>query len=328
MMPDVIPITGSADEGMTAMTSRRIWAVAAVSSAMLVLAACSSGDGGSATVSQNDSSGKAVETVDFISADSGPLRILLTNDDGWDAPGVAAMYDALVEAGHDVRLVGPAENYSGVSAAIDFVGEFDVVNPTDDENVYSVSTTPAGTVLFGVEEVFGGDKPDLVISGSNVGANTGFDTNFSGTIGAAVVGSGFFGIPSIAVSTAIERGAEADAAYAETAQVVVDLIDTGVPELDAGAILNINYPLLTDIDEPKGVRYAVEADQSVASFDYERSGDEEFTIVPGRADIDPAADSDIALLADGYVTVTVLTTDRSVAEDDVVSVGALVDALN
>lgn len=305
---------------------RRVWAVAAVSSALLVVSACSSS--GTETVSTADPAGERVEAVDFIAADSGPLRILLTNDDGWDAPGIAAMYDALVEAGHDVRLVGPAENYSGVSAAIDFVGELDVVNPTEDENVYSVSTTPAGTVLFGVEEVFGGDKPDLVISGSNVGANTGFDTNFSGTIGAAVVGSGFFGIPSIAVSTAIERGAEADAAYAETAQVVVDLIATGVPKLNAGAILNINYPLLTDIDAPKGVRYAVAADQSVASFDYERSGDEEFTIVPGRADIDPPADSDIALLADGYVTVTVLSTDRSVAEDDVVSVGTLVDALN
>lgn len=120
--------------------------------------------------------------------------------------------------GHDVKLVGPAENHSGVSAAIDFTGKLDVQHPTGDPNVYSVSTTPAGTALFGVAEVFGGDKPDLIISGSNVGSNTGFDSNFSYTIGAAVTGSDFFGVPSIAVSTATKRGEESTAAYAQTAE--------------------------------------------------------------------------------------------------------------
>lgn len=301
---------------------------------MLVgIAGCSSSsDSGAASqgaTGQAAAESSTTETVEFIKAGGGPLRILLTNDDGWDAPGIKTVYEVLTDAGHDVRLVGPMENNSGVSGAIDFTGKLDVQHPSGDPNVYAVSTTPAGTVIFGVEQVFGGDKPDLVISGANVGSNTGFDTNFSGTVGAAVVGSGFFGIPSIAVSTATKRGEEGSAAYRQTAELLRKMIEQGLPKLNEGAILNINYPLLAEgEDNAKGVRYAPTAAVSAAKFGYTQLDDVTFEIVPGRADSAPAADTDMALLADGYVTVTLLRTDRSIAESDVASVADLVDSMN
>lgn len=254
---------------------------------------------------------------------SAPLRILLTNDDGWDAPGITAMYEALSGAGHDVRLVGPARNNSGVSSGIDFAGTLDVRQPTDDPDVYSVSTTPAGTVVFGVEHVFGADRPHLVISGCNAGTNTGFDISFSGTVGAAVVARGFFGIPSIAVSAETDRN-EGSAAFKETADLVVRMIAAGLPELRTGAFLNINYPVLDDATpSPKGIRYARTAPQSAAAFGYRQIDETTVEIVPGRSHSTPSAGTDMALLADGFVTVTVLSTDRSVAEADASSMSEL-----
>lgn len=255
------------------------------------------------------------------------LRILLTNDDGWDAPGITAVYLALKDAGHDVHLVGPAHNNSGVSGSVHFAGELHARQPTEDPNVHAVTATPGGTVLFGVTEVFGGELPDLLVSGTNEGANTGFDTNFSGTVGAAVVGSGFFGIPSIAISTAVRYGADAGpGAYAETARLLVELIGLGIPSLGRGEFLNINYPLL-DADRPRpvGIRQAPLAHGSMAKFGYERRADGFFAIAPSATDRVPGAGSDTALLFEGHVTVTVLTADRSVATHGHALVDALVD---
>lgn len=171
---------------------------------------------------------------------NGSLDILLTNDDGWSAPGITAVYQSLVEAGHDVTLVATAKNQSGVSAAVEYTGKLQVRHPTGDPDVYSVSTSPAGCVLFGLNEVLTENPPDLVISGTNVGANVGFDTNFSGTVGAAIVASGMHGIPAVAVSTATERGDAKDAAYAKTARLVVHLLEAGIPALRNGTVLSIN----------------------------------------------------------------------------------------
>lgn len=305
----------------------RIAGSVATLSLLAGIVGCSSSSGPEAGPGPGEGAAPAA-VVEFVKGGGDPLRILLTNDDGWDAPGITAVYDVLTEAGHDVRLVGPMDNNSGVSGAIDFTGELDVQHPTGDPNVYAVSTTPAGTVIFGVEQVFGGDRPDLVISGTNVGSNTGFDTNFSGTVGAAVVGSGFYGIPSIAVSTATKRGEEGSAAYPQTAELLRQMIEQGLPKLNEGAILNINYPVLEDgQDGARGVRYAPTAAVSAAKFGYTQLDDVTFEIVPGRADHAPAAGTDMALLADGYATVTLLHTDRSIPEADVASVAELVAAM-
>lgn len=80
-----------------------------------------------------------------VTSDPGePLRILLTDDDGWDAAGITATYHALTAAGHDVTMVAPAHNQSGQSAAFDFTGKLEVVHPNGDPKIYSVDSTPVG----------------------------------------------------------------------------------------------------------------------------------------------------------------------------------------
>lgn len=112
--------------------------------------------------------------------------------------------------------------------------------------------------MFGLNEVFKGEKPDLVVSGTNVGSNVGFDTNYSGTVGAAIVASGAYGVPAIAISTDTSyRESEVVPAYAQTAELLVEILDRGIPSMDEGTILNINYPLLKDGEaEAKGLKYA------------------------------------------------------------------------
>lgn len=259
------------------------------------------------------------------------LDILLTNDDGWDAPGITAVHAALEAAGHEVTVVAPATNQSGVSARVDFSGTLTALQPVEsDPDVWSVSTSPVGTVLFALDQVLA-ERPDLVISGTNVGSNTGFDTNFSGTIGAATVAAGMFDLPAVAISTAITYGAEEDGAYAETAELLVDMIARGLPDLPRGQLVNINYPKLSEErPEPLGVRYAANSQASAAAFTYVQSTEDPttYTIRGARGTEVPAEGTDSDLLGKGYVTVGVLDADRSVDAEDVPAVADLVAALD
>lgn len=259
-----------------------------------------------------------------------PLRILLTDDDGWDAPGITATYDALTAAGHDVTMVAPAHNQSGQSAAFDFTGKLEVVHPGGDPKIYSVDSTPVGSVMFGLNEVFKGEKPDLVVSGTNVGSNVGFDTNYSGTVGAAIVASGAYGVPAIAISTDTSyRESEVVPAYAQTADLLVEILDRGIPAIGEGTILNINYPLLKDGDtEAKGLKYTPLSSASAAAFGYEQIDETTFEIVPGRAEAQPESGTDSAELNAGYVTFTLLNADRSVPESDTSVVEDLIASLS
>lgn len=239
-----------------------------------------------------------------------PLRILLTNDDGWGADGIVATRRALVEAGHTVTVVAPDSNYSGVSSAVDFSGDLDVAEP--EVGVYTVSGTPATSVVYGLDEVLAEQAPDLVISGTNVGSNTGFDQNFSGTIGAAVVASGMYDIPAIAISTATAHWDEKSAAYEQTAEFLVDLLATGEVDIRSGEVLNINYPLLKGDTTAPEVRVAPAAEASAAAFGFRETGPGQWVIVPARSEVEPAADSDAALLADGFVVIDMLEVARTV----------------
>jgi len=184
------------------------------------------------------------------------LRILLTNDDGWNAPGITAVFDALVAQGHDVAIVAPATNQSGVGGRITFGGSLVVAQPETDK--YSVSGTPADATEFGLSNVFAGNAPDLVISGTNAGQNIGASTIHSGTVGAATTALND-GIPAIAVST--ETGLPGTPLpFAETADFVVELVNAiqanARPNeglLPTGVGLNVNYPIVEGGAEPSGV---------------------------------------------------------------------------
>jgi len=272
-----------------------------------------------------------VEDVSLAAdSSSAPLEILLTDDDGWDAPGIQAVYEALTDNGYDVTMVAPAENHSGASAGFDFTGEVTVKTHHDDPDMYSVSATPVGSLLFGLNELFADNPPDLVISGTNVGANIGADSNYSGTLGAAVVAAGTYDIPAIAISTDTVRDADGQhGAYEETADLVIDILDRGLPQMPEHTVLNINYPVLKDgATEPDGYVYAPLSDKSQAKIQYRKLDDTTYELVPSRSDAQPDAGTDWAELESGNATFTLLDTNRTASAPGAAGIKDLVAQLN
>jgi len=166
------------------------------------------------------------------------MLILLTNDDGIFAPGLAALEKALRRLG-DVQVVAPSTEQSGVGHAITFLTPLTAkeVFDGDRRRGWAVDGSPADAVKLGIAE-FCPRRPDLVVSGINSGLNAGINVLYSGTVAAAIEGA-FFGITSIAVS--LEWDDHAD--YARAAEIGIDVIGHLLARQPArGSLFNINIP--------------------------------------------------------------------------------------
>lgn len=166
------------------------------------------------------------------------MFILLTNDDGIHAPGLRLMRLALLEAGHRVEVIAPAQEQSAMSRALTV--RLPLLNARLEEPGFSgtaVYGTPADCVKLGLVRLLT-EKPDLVLSGMNAGGNVGPDLAYSGTVAAAAEGAGL-GLPSLAVSHN-SRELRHGAAYAAFAAKLI----TRLPwtELPTGDMLNLNLP--------------------------------------------------------------------------------------
>ncbi len=168
------------------------------------------------------------------------MRILLTNDDGYRAPGINMLFEALKDAGHDVVMVAPELNSSGAGQSISVYSPITITKVS--EKVYFVSSTPADSIRLGLDVVYEHKKnyPDLIISGINMGENIGEDVHYSGTVGAAREGV-IHQISSIACSTPGPVFDNLDSA----AKVILDLVARleKNPQTTATPFLwNVNIP--------------------------------------------------------------------------------------
>lgn len=166
------------------------------------------------------------------------MRILLTNDDGVYAPGLAALREALEELG-DVTLISPATEQSGVGHSITFLEPLVCKEIYNGEKLHGIAVegSPADCVKLGVSELI--EEPvDLVVSGINGGLNAGINVLYSGTVAAAIEGA-FFRLNSFAVS--LEYDPHAD--FATAAKLAVPLIRQVLAQKDASPRLyNLNIP--------------------------------------------------------------------------------------
>ena len=168
------------------------------------------------------------------------MNILLTNDDGIYAPGLAALY-AHLSSDHHVEVIAPDREQSAVGHGItlnDPLRAHKVSIPNAFEG-YAVSGTPADCIKFAVLEMLE-TKPDLVISGINPGANVGVNINYSGTVAAAKEAT-MYGIMAIAVSIHSRQVESYDTAAVIVAQLAQDIYAHGLPP---GTFLNVNIPNL------------------------------------------------------------------------------------
>lgn len=235
------------------------------------------------------------------------MRLLLTNDDGIYAPGLAAMEQQLRGLG-DLTVAAPATEQSGVGHAITFLSPLTAKEVFEGERTrgWAVDGSPADSVKLGISELCG-ERPTLVVSGINSGLNAGINVLYSGTVAAAIEGA-FFGITSIAVS--LEWNEHFN--FARAAEIAIDVIrDLLASEPPAGSLFNVNIPTAALVGQPE-VRVVP---MSIARYgeQFERRTDPR-----GRsyywATNDPPPppsqqESDVTALATGAVTVTPLHFD-------------------
>jgi 5'/3'-nucleotidase SurE len=284
------------------------------------------------------------------------LDILLTNDDGFDSPGITALHSALVAAGHDVTLVAPATQQSGKGGSIntevfDFTPGVGLMQLTNHGGgVWSLAGTPVDAVKAGLDIVRAGNPPDLIVSGLNFGQNIGKPgSNASGTEGAALAGT-FRGIPAIAGSVELLFQESPDfpstvVSFAPASSFMVAVIDSLVAKNGSDVLpshvrmLNINFPV--PYASIQGVQVTALADGSgleLPLFDPSQ-GFPAFGIpplpFPACADADMAGEScfaavglgfsptpdavnksDLDALVDGYITITPMDSDMTGLKTD------------
>ena len=172
-----------------------------------------------------------------------PMRILIANDDGYLAPGLAALVKACAGLG-EIDVVAPEQNASGTSNALTLNRPLSVFDATGEavRGFKVVNGTPSDCVHVALTGLLP-QRPDLVLSGINNGANMGDDTLYSGTVAAAMEGY-LFGIPAIAFSHVLKGWGEIEAAAATARSIVDRVLSGGMP---AGPwLLNVNIPNVAD----------------------------------------------------------------------------------
>ena len=173
------------------------------------------------------------------------LKILLSNDDGYRARGLAVLHERLKQLGA-VEVVAPDRNQSGASSSLTLHAPLRVSEAAPD--VYSVNGTPSDCVHLALAGFLDSD-PDMVVSGINHGANLGDDVIYSGTVAAAIEGR-YCGLPAIAVSLVGDSHTHFETAAAVAGTVIERMTREPLP---ADLILNINVPNVP-LESLQGIR--------------------------------------------------------------------------
>lgn len=292
----------------------------------------------------------SITLIALLPMTASALNILLTNDDGYDSPGISILRGALLGAGHQVTVVAPAENQSGKGGSINT----EVLNFTPGEGlmqlvnhgggVFSLAGTPVDSVKAGLDIVMAGNPPDLIVSGCNFGQNLGQPgTSSSGTEGAALRAA-FSGFPGIACSVGIEFSESDDnfpstiAALAPAADFMVraiaSLVDKNGTQVlpNKTVALNINFPVpYEDIVGVETTELAKGSDLELPLFDPSQgfpplgvpplpfpscadaiaNGGACFAAVGFGASPDEGDKTDVGAYRNGYISITPYSADMT-----------------
>ena len=240
------------------------------------------------------------------------MRILLTNDDGYHAPGLAVLERIAATLSDDIWVVAPADEQSGAGHSLTLTRPLRVRRHA--ERRFAVGGTPTDAVMMAIGKLMVDRPPDLILSGVNRGANLAEDVTYSGTVSAAMEGA-LAGVRSIALSQVYARGGMGDAvpfaaAEAWGQRVLRPLLDAPMPHR---TLVNINFPALAP-EAVKGVRVVsqgfrdygrlqIVTNRDPRGFEYHWFG------LAGTTVETPQHATDLEAVQDGYVAVTPLHLD-------------------
>jgi len=254
-------------------------------------------------------------------------RILVTNDDGIDSPGLRHLARTAAREGHDVVVAAPITESSGSSAAMTAVEEHGKIILHQRElpgakyiPAYAVAASPAYIVLLALREAFG-EPPAMILSGINRGANAGSAVVHSGTVGATLTGS-YAGVHGLAVSLDVLSPRSASSRSGGAAMAAINLEDDEkrhwssaaelavrlVPTLEhtpAGTVFNLNVPDL-HLDGIRGLRRAALAQFGQVQMSIAEAGEGFVRTAVQAADELLEPQTDLAALAEHFAVVTPL----------------------
>ncbi|SFR22495.1 5'-nucleotidase [Lentzea waywayandensis] len=234
------------------------------------------------------------------------MRVLVTNDDGIDSPGLYALARAASSLGWEVLVAAPSTEASGTGTSLASASGRSRIplerRQVDGFEAFAVPGHPALISFIACQGGFG-ERPDLVLSGVNLGANTSTGILHSGTVGAALAASAR-GVSALAVSLDVEW--DGSAPLWDTATDVARAVLPMLAEMPAATVLNLNVPNAATV---RGIEWADIAPSSPYQVHFESNGDE-LKLRAVKTDLEPVPGTEIAFLADGYAALTPL---RSVA---------------
>jgi 5'-nucleotidase len=239
------------------------------------------------------------------------MRILLTNDDGYYAPGLKVLEEIAAALSDDVWIVAPADEQSGAGHSLTLTRPLRVRQ--HGARRFAVAGTPTDAVMMALAKIMADAKPDLILSGVNRGANLAEDVTYSGTVSAAMEGA-LAGVRSIALSQAYAREGMGDvvpfdAARQWGAKVLAPLIEA---PLAPRTLVNINFPALP-ADQVLGTRVVAQGLRDYGRLQIVTNRDPRgydyhwFALGPSIET--PAHSTDVEAVADGYIAVTPLHLD-------------------
>jgi len=248
------------------------------------------------------------------------MHILLTNDDGHDAPGIRAMQSVLKTRGYRVSLVAPSSEQSATSMST--TTRRNLALEEFKKGSWHLDAQPADTVMVALRHLLEDDPPDLVLSGINFGPNLGVGLHASGTVGAALVAI-LNGYPAIAISAGMlfEEARQNPSTFPSTlnvlepaAQFTCSVIESLRSSLElsgrllpAGILLNINYPALPR-EQIKGVLYPEVSSGHMIELGYDLCEQTGHVVPRYYAGVDPEKphreEGDVRAHLEGYITVS------------------------
>jgi 5'-nucleotidase len=244
------------------------------------------------------------------------VRIMVTNDDGIESPGIHALAAALQERDHDVFVVAPRDDMSGVGAAIGRIRSDQRIETSPAElpgvagvDAYSLVGPPGLAVMAACLGAFGA-PPDLVVTGVNAGPNTGHACLHSGTVGAALTAA-TFGISALATSIGVS-----DPMHWPTACSLIDEPLALLSDLPPATVLNLNAPALPR-SSVRELRWAKLDRFGRVRLALAESGDRWLQMEYRTTETDLDPDCDTALLEQGYATLTAIEGIAEISHDEI-----------
>jgi len=244
------------------------------------------------------------------------MRILITNDDGIHAPGLAVLERIAAELADEVIVVAPEMDQSGVAHSLSVNDPLRLRKISDTR--FAVKGTPTDCVIMGLKHLLEDKTVDLVLSGVNSGQNIAEDVTYSGTIAGAIEGT-ILGVPSIALSQAYGRhayggtggreGIRWDCGEAHGAAVIRKVLAAG---FDKDVVINVNFPACAP-EEVEGIAATVQGrrDAQIVRIDprFDGRGNPYYWIAFGRNNYKVGPGTDLEALAQRRISVTPLKLD-------------------